>query len=71
MLQIKKNAEIHSVKCERHSTMHIFRQFPCRVDPYLVFKDFSCVYDMPLLFDNSPFSQLTHPALYIYGAEYT
>ena len=37
MLQIKKNDEIHSRKCERHSTRHIFRQFPCRVDPYLVY----------------------------------
>ena len=27
---------ICSMKCERHSTRHIIRQFPCRVDPYLV-----------------------------------
>jgi len=36
MLQIKRNAETHSLKCERHSTRYINQQFPCRVDPYLV-----------------------------------
>ena len=30
----------------------------------IIFKDFSCVYDLPLPFDNSPISQLPHPALY-------